>query len=302
VLIDLLQLRTFVAVAEERHLTRAADRLHISQSAASVHIRSVEDSLGTRLFVRTNRSLELTHAGQLLLHKAKALLNDAAQFASFARELEGRLDGSLVIGTASDPVATRISQVVAALRARHPLIRIDLRARPSLGTPQGIKTGELDAGVVLGRPVDAGLSYYELATLRYRAAGPAQWKAQIEGANWPELARLPWISATDTSVVSNKLSRIFADMGLTMNTVVQFDNASIVRGMVSDGIGMMLMREEYALQGERDGLLAVSPIAHVECPLYIAHLVGRGDDPLIRALVEAAAVAWPEMKPAAQGM
>ena len=87
--IDLVQLRTFVAVAEEQHLTRAAERLHISQSAASAHVRAVEDRLDTQLFVRTNRSLELTRAGQLLLAKAKILLNEAAIFISFARELRG---------------------------------------------------------------------------------------------------------------------------------------------------------------------------------------------------------------------
>ena len=65
-LIDLVQRRTFVAVAEEQHLTRAAERLHMSQSAASAHVRAIEERLGTQLFVRTNRSLELTHAGQLL--------------------------------------------------------------------------------------------------------------------------------------------------------------------------------------------------------------------------------------------
>ena len=87
--IDLVQLRTIVAVAEEQHLTRAAERLFISQSAASAHVRALEDQLDTQLFVRTNRSLELTRAGQLLARKAKALLNEEAQFTSFARELRG---------------------------------------------------------------------------------------------------------------------------------------------------------------------------------------------------------------------
>ena len=61
---DLVQLRTFVAVAEEQHLTRAADRLFISQSAASAHVRAVEESGDTKRFVRTSRSLELTQAGR----------------------------------------------------------------------------------------------------------------------------------------------------------------------------------------------------------------------------------------------
>ena len=102
-LIDLVQLRTFVAVADEQHLTRAAERLHISQSAASAHVRAIEHCLGTQLFVRTNRSLELTRAGQLLALKARALLNEEALFTSFARELRGEIEGQLTIATSSEP-------------------------------------------------------------------------------------------------------------------------------------------------------------------------------------------------------
>ena len=95
--IDLVQLRTFVAVAEQKHLTRAAERLHISQSAASAHVRAVEESLDLQLFVRTNRSLELTRVGELLLAKARALLNESAVFASYAREIRGKTEGRLVL-------------------------------------------------------------------------------------------------------------------------------------------------------------------------------------------------------------
>src|SRR5256885_9169158 len=164
-LIDLVQLRTFVAVAEEKHLTRAAERLHISQSAASAHVRAVEESLDTQLFVRTNRSLEPTRACELLLAKAKTLLNEAALFTSFARELRGKIEGHLVVASSSEPASSRIGEIVGAVRARHPLISVDLRARPSAGTRQGLKTGEIDVGLLLGRPVEAGFTYYELTTV-----------------------------------------------------------------------------------------------------------------------------------------
>src|SRR5579871_4609570 len=113
--IDLVQLRTFVAVAEEQHLTHASERLHISQSAASAHVRAVEECLDTRLFIRTNRSLELTRDGQLLLRHAKALLNEAALFQSFARELRGQAKGTVVVGASSEPLGSRIGDIVAAL-------------------------------------------------------------------------------------------------------------------------------------------------------------------------------------------
>ncbi len=297
-LIDLVQLRTFVAVAEEQHLTRAAERLHVSQSAASAHVRAVEESLGTQLFIRTNRSLELTRAGQLLLGKAKALLNEATLFTSFARELHGKIDGHLVRGSTSDPASSRIGEVIAALRAAHPLISVDLRARPSSGTQEGLKTGEFDIGLLLGRPTVAAFTYYQLTTIPFQVAGPAAWKEQIERANWSELAALPWICPTDSSLAySTMLKQLFDERGLELNTVARFDNAALGRAMLEAGVGLMLMREEHVRQGLADGVLATSPIAHADFPLFMAHLTSRLNDPLVCAFLAAAAQVWPDMTP-----
>ncbi|RJG03324.1 LysR family transcriptional regulator [Noviherbaspirillum sedimenti] len=292
--IDLVQLRTFVAVAEEQHLTRAAERLYISLSAASAHVRAVEERLDTKLFLRTNRSLELTRAGQLLLAKAKVLLNEAALFTSFAREVHGKMEGHLAIGSSSDPTSSRIGAVVRALRDKHPLVSVDLRARPSSGTRQGLKTGELDVGMILGHPVDAGFTYYELTNVVFRVAGPAAWKEQIESATWSELAKLPWLTPADYNMAySVMLRQLFDERGLELNIVGRFDNAALGRSMLEAGVGVMLMREEHVCKGIEQGILAVSPIARVNFPVLMAHAAGRGNDPLIRAFVDAAADVWP---------
>jgi DNA-binding transcriptional LysR family regulator len=296
-MIDLVQLRTFVAVAEEQHLTRAAERLHVSQSAASAHVRAIEENLDMQLFVRTNRSLELTRVGQLLMRQAKVLLNEAAEFTSFARDIRGKVEGNLVAGASSDPLSSRIGLVVAALRARHPLVTVDVCARASTGTRQALKIGEFDVGMLLGRPVVTGFTYYHLTTINFRVAGPAAWKDKIENADLADLAELPWITPSNTNLAySFMLDRLFGEKGLELNSVVRFDNAALGRALVHAGVGMLLMREQYALQGVSEGALALSPIARTECPQYLAHLTSRGNDPLIRAFVDAASEAWPDMK------
>ncbi len=296
-LIDLVQLRTFVAVAEEQHLTRASERLYISQSAASAHVRALEEQLGTQLFARTNRSLELTRSGQLLARKAKTLLNEEAQFASFARELRGKIEGKVVVGTSSEQ-GTRIGEILAALRQRHHLVTVDLMARPSSGTHQGLLRGELDIGVLLGNPVDTGLTYYQLTTVQYRVAGPIAWKEQIDTADWQALAALPWLTPSASSAHSAMLGHLFKDRGLELNSVIRFDHSAVGRAALEAGAGMMLLRADRAIQGEREGHLAVSPIAEAEIALSIAHQSGRRDDPLIQAFLDAARSPWPEMKPA----
>jgi DNA-binding transcriptional LysR family regulator len=185
---------------------------------------------------------------------------------------------------------------VAALRAKHPLISLDLMARTSSGTRQGLMSGELDVGVLLGRPLETAFTYYELMIVPYRVAGPIAWKDQIDAADWKKLANLPWLIPSASSAYSAMLAQLFGDKGLELNVVVRFDNSAVGRTALRAGAGMMLLREDNAAQGQKEGYLAVSPIARAEIPLSIAHQSGRKNDPLICALLEAAKAIWTEMK------
>jgi len=292
-LIDLAQLRTFVVVAEEEHLTRAAERLFMSQSAASAHVRAVEDRLGTQLFIRTNRSLELTRAGHLVAIKARELLNQEALFKSFVRELRGQIEGKLVLGTSS-VAGTRVGEILTKFRAQNPFVKVDIMARPSSSARQGLASGEIDVGIMLCVPIDPTFTYHKLTTVQYCIAGPAAWKDQIAKASWMELAALPWLTPASSSAHSAMIAKMFADKGLSLNSVMCFDNSAVGFSALKAGAGLMIVREDEALQGERDGDLAISPIARAHADLAIAYQTARKDDPLIMAFVDAAETVWPQ--------
>ncbi|MEP6609201.1 MAG: LysR family transcriptional regulator [Burkholderiaceae bacterium] len=86
---ELYQLRTFAAVAEERHLTRAAEHLHLSQPAVSGHLKSLETELGLRLFERTPSGMELTDAGRQLLERARQVLSAVDDVKRVAQQMHG---------------------------------------------------------------------------------------------------------------------------------------------------------------------------------------------------------------------
>ena len=295
--IDLVQLRTFVAVAEEQHLTRASERLHVSQSAASAHVRAIEEMLDTQLFIRTNRSLELTKAGQLLSSRARALLHDAADFLAFARELRGQLDGHLIVGTSTEP-ETRIDEIIGGLRARHPLVTFDLCARTSASGRQGLRSGELDVCFLLGGPVDPGLTHYELSRVHFRLVGPAAWRERIEHATASELASMPWIVPSNpNSAYSGMFASLFGERGVEMNIVATFDSPALARIMLQSGLGLMLLREEHVRAGIQNGSLVTSPLGNVDYALSLAHQASRSNDPLVKAFVDVAGSVWPGIRP-----
>jgi DNA-binding transcriptional LysR family regulator len=168
--VELRHLRYFVAVAEELHFRRAAERLHVAQPAVSEQVRKLEGELGVRLFDRTQRNVALTDAGAALLTEAYRVLRHAEAARVAAR-------------SASDRPALRIGYVPTALRASiPPTLRRLAAAMPNLQTTiepgsglelvDAVRSGELDAAVVSLPVPTAGVRVTPLGEQRAVAVFP----------------------------------------------------------------------------------------------------------------------------------
>lgn len=154
---DLRHLRYFLAVAEEGHFGRAAQRLHIVQSALSMQIRALETELGGPLFLRTSRRVELTEAGILLRAEAQRTLDQAAHAQRVVqRSLRGEM-GSVRIGFAGNAVFSgRLMADVRAFRAVYPDAEVSLRELAPQLQVEAIQNGQLDLGYA---PSHGGQAY-----------------------------------------------------------------------------------------------------------------------------------------------
>ena len=170
---ELRHLRYFVAVAEELHFRRAAERLHVAQPAVSEQIRKLEQELGVRLFDRTQRSVALTVAGWALLEEARHVLRHADVAQQAARSAAEQVTMRLRIGYLPDSLPTRIPRALRHLSVSAPRVQVQLEAGPALELIDGLRSGRLDA-VVTTLPAPAnGLRCVRLDEQRAVVVVPA---------------------------------------------------------------------------------------------------------------------------------
>lgn len=142
---DLRQLRYFVAVAEEGHITRAASRLGIQQPPLSQQIRALEDEMGVKLFHRHPKGVSLTQPGELLLADSRRLLDDAAAISARMRAIAAGRSGVLVIGFTSSAAAHSFTpRVLHECRRRYPGIALQVVEDNASGLTDSLLAGKVN--------------------------------------------------------------------------------------------------------------------------------------------------------------
>src|SRR5690606_21896363 len=204
---ELRHLRYFIAVAEERHMTRAAQRLGIQQPPLSQQIRALETELDVQLFRRKPRGVELTDAGQAFLERARAILDQVERaFATTRRTARGE-QGRVVVGfTSSAPFHPFVPRVIRAFREISPLVSLVLEESGSSELVQGLHNEEIDAAFIRSPLADVvGLLVRPLLSERMVVALPKGHPLAGRAARRKPPARLPALPlealATETFIL-----------------------------------------------------------------------------------------------------
>jgi len=292
---ELYQLRGFVAVAELGHLTRAAERLHLSQPALSAQIKALEDELGVQLFTRNPAGMALTGAGKRLLPGAAKLLEDAAALHGRVRAVQGEVAGHVRLGTLSDPAFIRLADFLSLATERFPLVELELHHEVSGAAFEKVRDGALDASFYYGALAHPAVASIPLREFAYRVAGPAAWRDRIAGASWEDIAELPWILAPAISTHHVLATALFAERGRAPETLIEADNELVIRSLVASGLGVALVRDDLAHDGEVGAELAVWPQARLATTLQFIHASEKREEPEIRALVGVIRDVWHDM-------
>src|SRR5689334_19240030 len=151
---ELRLLRSFVAIAEEGSLTRAAARLHIAQQSLSQQMRTLEGQLGATLLQRTSRGVRLTPVGVVLLREARAVLARADRATAAVRRAAACDEGELRVGFLSSVANYLVPPVVRVFAERHPGVALQAQEVAIAGLVAGLRESELDAGLTRQPQVD----------------------------------------------------------------------------------------------------------------------------------------------------
>jgi DNA-binding transcriptional LysR family regulator len=294
---ELYQLRSFVAVAEAGHLTRASEKLHVSQPAVSGQIKALEDELELTLFERTPGGMELTFAGRRLFADAEKVLAAAQALRNDASALKGKAAGKVSVGTVSDPELIRVGEFLGATVERHPLLQVELHHEISGVAFAKVRDGELDASFYFGALAHPGVDGLRLRGLSYRVAAPAAWKDRVVDADWGAIAALPWIITPPISTHYQLLRALFDGHRMEPTKMVEADEEFVIANLVVSGIGLSLIRDELALEREAAGEVCLWRDVRLETDLWFIYRVGRKSDPVIRAMLDVLADTW---KPGAE--
>ncbi|GGC10373.1 LysR family transcriptional regulator [Oxalicibacterium flavum] len=154
---ELRHLRCFLAVAEELHFARAAERLHIEQSPLSRAIKDLEEELGVRLFIRNSRSTRLSRAGQVLKEHVPRIFTALQQAREGAKAVAAGYDGQLRIALSDGITPPRLSAFLAKCRDDDPEVGINLAEIPLSQQIEGLRADLYDAGFAQLDDVGDGL-------------------------------------------------------------------------------------------------------------------------------------------------
>jgi DNA-binding transcriptional LysR family regulator len=289
---ELYQLKTFVTVAEEGHLTRASERLHTSQPAVSAHIKSLEEELGVPLFIRTPKGMILTREGTVLRDKAQAALVSIDALKQEASVMKEKVVGTARIGLHIDPRFLKLDLFLSYMRRHYTELDFHLLQQWSWQQPEAFKKGLLDGGFIYGDPEMPELEAIALRKFNVMVVGPTQWKDELAAAGWPEIARMPWIW-TPSNCNFNKIGmKAFESRGLSPNKVTVADQEPLISTLVTAGLGLSIMMEEEARDAVAHGRAAIWNGILGSIDLNFVCLKSRSADPMVKAITEAIRRVW----------
>ncbi|MEP4037951.1 MULTISPECIES: LysR family transcriptional regulator [unclassified Pseudophaeobacter] len=262
-MIELRDLQLLTALARHQHFAKAAKDCGMSQPAFSMRIRNLEEKLGVSIVRRGNRFQGLTGEGEMIVRRARGILDDAKALEQEVAASRGEVTGTLMMGVV--PTATAFAaQVVNRLHEAHPRILVHIDVTTSMAIQQRILDGTIDAGVTYSDSVPPGLvTITDLYEESYVLLAPEAMVAHLKDSiSWQGAADLP-LSLLEPGMQNRRiLDRIFA--GLELKPEVMSESSGFMSAIImarEGAVATILPRALADALGEIAGTRALNLVS-----------------------------------------
>jgi LysR family transcriptional regulator, transcription activator of glutamate synthase operon len=286
---DLRQLRYLVALADERHFTRAAEREHIAQPALSQQIRRLEEEVGVALVERTTRRVSITEAGELLVARARRILSELNAAEAELEALRGILTGHVSVGAMHTMGPVDLSLALAIFHQRHPGVELTVLEQSSEELAEMLRDDVLDLAYlsVTERIESHGLGLHQLVSEELVVILPrAHPLAKRSGVRMRELAGEQFISYRDGSRLRELLNHAAREAEFDPHVMLESNESRRIRRLVARGMGVAILP-----RSDTEGSRADIAVVNLDQPaltrdITLAWRQGRRHPPAVAEFIE----------------
>lgn len=244
---DLVDLQLFIAVADQRSITRGAERSHLALASASARIKGLEDALGVALLKRGRRGVELTAAGEslldharLVIHQIDAMRGDLAGFASGVR-------ASVHFLANTSGLSEHLPKALASFLREHRDVAIDIEERESTDIAAAITVGAADLGFAAEHALPDHIERFPFSedrlTLVTSRRGPFAGRRQID---FQEAGSCEFVGLTSATALQMHISKHAARLGMRPHFRARLRDFDAICQMVAADVGVALVPEAAA--------------------------------------------------------
>lgn len=246
---DIRQLRYFIAIAEEKQLTRAAHRLHMAQPPLSRQLALIEQELSVPLFERNGRDMYLTEEGKLLYKRAKSIVNQLEETVVEIKDMEEGIRGVLSIGIVHSCIPF-ISEKIRYFRENYPLVTLKIwENNPSYLCKQ-LEERDIELALLRAPFKKAIFSSVRLSEEPFVLVMPAKWELSDSktAIQLDELKNIPLLllhkDKEDSyhQMIMSECSR----MGIELDSVCECPDSAVLIMLIMDGVGASILPKSVA--------------------------------------------------------
>ena len=285
---ELSQLRYLVALSEELHFTRAANREHIAQPALSQQIRRLEGEVGLALVERTTRRVAMTEAGNVLVARARRVLAELEAADAELGALRGVQAGRVLVGSLHTMGPVDLALVLAEFRRRHPGVELTVRENSSEELAEMLRVDELDLAFlsVTERIESHGIGLHQLVSEELMVVlAPDHRLAGRARVRMAELAEEEFISFRTGARLRELLVAAGRQAGFEPRVTLESNESRRIRRLVSRGMGVAILPRSDAVEPGAEVAVAALTEPALDRDITLAWREGRRHPPAVAEFI-----------------